>query len=54
VDLNIPVQKSGALQMGPKEQSGDFLEIGSNNIDHTSVIYADHIESRNGSGGITV
>jgi hypothetical protein len=40
--MSIPGQKLGALQTCPKEQNGDFLEIGSNDIEYTSVIYADH------------
>jgi hypothetical protein len=42
MNMNIPSPKLEALQTYPKEQNEDFLEIGSNEIDYISVIYADH------------
>jgi hypothetical protein len=43
VNRNILAPKTGALQMCPKKQNGDFLENGSNDFEHILVSYGDHL-----------
>jgi hypothetical protein len=44
VNVNIPAQKTGTLQMGPKAQNGEFLKNGCYDYNQISVIiYGDNL-----------
>jgi hypothetical protein len=52
VNMNILVEKIGALHICPKNQNSDFLQDSSNDFDSISVICGDHLSKLNCIGGV--
>jgi hypothetical protein len=52
--MNILSPKIGIFQIGPKNETGDFFENGSNDVDHISGIYEDHSLKYNDHSGRAV